>query len=45
MSKKFMAVMKAAVPVMIGFGALVLLARWGDDNDVPVLQDIYDVIS
>ena len=43
--KKLQGLFMASVPVMLGVGLLVLLVKWGDDNDVPVLQDIYDVIS
>lgn len=43
--KKIVALAKAALPVMIGMGVLVIAAKWGDDNDIPILSDIYDVIS
>ena len=43
--KSLKGLLMAALPVMLGVGMLVLLVKWGDDNDVPVLTEIYDVIS
>ncbi|WP_281201847.1 hypothetical protein [Magnetovibrio blakemorei] len=43
--KKVTDLLKASVPVMIGVGLLVLLVKWGNENDIPVLSEIYDVIS
>ncbi len=44
MKGKFKAGMWTALFAGVGFIAALLLIKWGDENDVPVLTDAYSVL-
>lgn len=44
-SKKITGVLVAFASFAAMFIATIYLLKWGNDNDIPVLEDAYDVIS